>query len=202
MHTERETLATIELPTDLADSIQRTTDRDEPPTTLAEGLDAFERVMESAGVTISVADMYQPEPTRHAVDLGDRVEHVPCVLDALIAAHLVERPVVKIRSEPPTSGDPVRIEVTDDDVDVRPSTAVFSFGLAESDVRDPDPEAIDAMESVSLDSCAYINAFPDEAAYDQWATAVSEAVVMGLDADAMVAIASRVTNGWVFVGES
>lgn len=109
-------LTTTELPPDFATLLEAMANSDDTLATLAAAMDAFDRMMESAGVTVSIEEMYQPEPTRHAVYLDDRVEYVPCVLDALIATLLVEQTEVEIQSKPPTGDETVHVDVTEDDV--------------------------------------------------------------------------------------
>jgi hypothetical protein len=199
MHPESAALTTTELPSDFATALTAMETSGDSPTTLAEALDAFDRMMDSAGVMVSVEEMYQPEATRPAVYLGDRVEYVPCVLDALIAALLIEQTQVEIQSDPPTGDPTVHLDVTADDVQVQPATAVFSLGLPAAGI--PDPTALEEMESASIASCSYINAFPGGAAYDRWAEQLSEGIVLQLDIQAFVALAHRMANGWVFAEE-
>jgi len=97
------------------------TDR-EPPATLVDAVEAFDRLWDLAEVQVTVENMYQPEPTRHAVDLGGRVEHVPCVLDALIEATVVESESVEIRSKQPDDETTIRLTVADGEVEVEPSS--------------------------------------------------------------------------------
>lgn len=198
MQTNWETLERIELPDDIANGLQRVSKTDEPPETLATGIRAIELTLADAGLEITVDQMYQPNETRHAVQFGDGVKHVPCALDALIAGLLVEAETVTIQSEPPNSGEAVQITVTETDVSVDPSTAVFSWGFAAGDIRDADPaDAVDDDGTVSFATCSYINAFPDEATYRRWVAGLSEAIVMQLDIDTMVALAEHAAGGWV-----
>lgn len=198
MQTDQNLLETVELPADLSTGLQEVTERDVPPETLEAGITAVESMMEAEGFEITVDQMYQPEPTRHAVHIGERVEHVPCVLDALITGLLVDPSPVEIRSECPASEQTVQMTVAGSDVSVDPSTAVFSWGWADEDVQNPDPEtALNDAGTVSLASCSYINAFPDEATYQRWQGQISDAVVMQLDHDSLVALAKRAADGWV-----
>lgn len=199
MSTEERALANIELPTDFAEAFQRLANTSTAPETLAECVDSFEQMLAAEGVTVSVEAMYQPEPTRHAVHVDETVEYVPCVLDALIAAISVDSKPVEIRSDPPDDDTTVQLHVTDDEVEVHPSTAVFSIGLATTDIQEPELETFDEMETaVSMASCSYINAFPDPEAYDQWDDHLSDGVVMQLDIDDMVALARNIATGWAF----
>lgn len=193
-----ETLELIELPDEIADGLQQVSGTAEPPETRANGIRAVESTLAEAGFEITVDQMYQPKETRHAVQFGDEVEHVPCVLDAVIAGLLVAVETVTIQSEPPKGGEAVQITVTESDVSVDPSTAVFSWGFAAGDIQDADPEdAWDDDGTVSLASCSYINAFPDEATYRRWEAELSEAIVMQLDIDAIVGLAEHAADNWV-----
>lgn len=199
MQADRDPLVATDLPDDVADAFHQVTGTEEPPDTLAAGVAAVESMMEEAGFQITFDQMYQPDPTRHAVHLGDRVEHVPCVLDALIAARLEDASPVTVESEPPTGGEPVELVVAGADVSATPETAVFSWGFADDDVRPPGQQ-VAPDETVSMASCSYINAFHDAAAYRQWREGLSDGVVMRLDLDAMAAFADRAAGGWVVAG--
>lgn len=200
MPTDRDPLATTELPTDLARGVQQVTGRDARPETLNDAVTAVEELLETRDVEITVDQMYQPDSTRHSVQFGARTEHVPCVLDALIAGLLVEPIPVVIRSKPPNGDRPVEVTVAESAVTAEPSGAVFSWGFAAADVRNPDPDAaVDDAGTVSMATCSYINAFPDEASYRRWADGLSDAVVMHLDLSGMIALAERAAGGWVTV---
>jgi len=201
MQTKWKTLERIELPDEIAEGLQQVSGTADPPETLASGIRAVESTLADAGLEITIDQLYQPKETRHAVQFGGEVEHVPCVLDALIAGLLVEAETVTIQSEPPNGGEPVRITVTESDASVEQSTAVFSWGFAASDVRNADPaDALDDDGTVSFTTCSYINAFPDEAAYRRWEEQLSEAIVMKVNLDAMVALAEHAAGGWVVEG--
>lgn len=202
MESTENVLENIELPADFAEAFQHIAHTTEDPTTLAECIDVFERMMETAGVTVSVEQMYQPEPTRHTVHVGDGIEHVPCILDALLVALLVDADPVEIESEPPNGDATIHLRVSDGTIEVQPSTAVFSIGLAFADAEELPSEALGQMETaVSMTSCAYINAFADEPGYDRWESQLSDAVVMRLDANEIHSLATEIATGWVFTGD-
>jgi hypothetical protein len=84
--------------------------------------------------------------------------------------------------EPPPSLDDFHEErdtrVSDDTVEVTPSEAVMSFGVA-TDAEIPTDGAIEpALAYTRL--CPYINAFPARAEYEQWASETPEAATMVL----------------------
>jgi hypothetical protein len=93
-----------------------------PPATLVDAVEAFDRLWNLAEIEVTVENMYQPEPTRHAVDLGGQVEHVLCVLDVLIVAMAVESESVEIRSKQPDDETTIRLTVADGEVEVEPSS--------------------------------------------------------------------------------
>lgn len=178
------------------------TEDGDPPETLADAVEALDRLWDVAGVTISVEQMYQPQPTRHAVDFGGRVEHVPCVLDALIAALAVGSTPVEIRSTQPNSDEVIRLSVTDAGVEVTPSTAVFSFGVADGEVRDPDLSALEGTDSAAMASCSYINVFRDATAYERWTEQFSDARAMQIDVETLTAFADVAAEDWVVAGSA
>lgn len=173
----------------------------DPPATLADAVAAFGHLWEVTGVQISVDQLFQPEPTRHAVDLGDRVEHVPCVLDAVIAGLLVDPTGAEIRSVAPVGDATVRLSLTDDGVDVVPSTAVFSFGVeaAEAGTAERSVARLEESDSAVMASCSYINAFPDAAAYEGWADELSDAHALPVGIDELLAFARIAAQDWVVV---
>lgn len=201
MNTNRRVLRTTELPPGFATVLRGMTADGDRPETLADAIAALDRLWDVAGVTISVDQMYQPEPTRHAVNFGDRVEYVPCVLDALIAAFADGSPPVEIRSTPPGSNETVHLVVTEDEVTVDPTTAVFTFGVAADEIQNPDLSTFEGADSAVMASCSYINAFRDATAYEQWKEQLSEAYVMQIDLNPFTAFAEVAAEEWI-VAES
>lgn len=191
----------IELPVDLAEAFRRAGGLDERPATLGKGFGAVTDLLNEAGVTVTPEDMYQSEPTRHAVHGGDTAEHVPCVMDALIVALLLDRDPVEIHSEPPEGGETVRFHVTDDEVTVTPTSAVVSFGLGLEESTDPDLDSLDDFlndpDAPIPTTCSVINAFPDSEAYERWAADVSNAAVMALDVEAVFALSRQAAQSHV-----
>lgn len=188
----------IELPTDLAEAFRQIGDCDDPPETLREGLAIIEKTLDEVGVDVSLDDMYQSEPTRHAVYIGETVEHVPCVLDALIVALTLDTDPIEIHSEPPGGGGRVKFRITGEEVTVTPESAVASFGLGYEEANEADLANVEKTlneESANPTICSVINAFPDSEAYARWAVDVSEAGVMELSIGAMVTIARHIVEG-------
>lgn len=121
------------------------------------------------------------------------------MLDALVAALLVEPDPVEIRSESPATGEAVVITVTEDEITVTPDSAVFSVGIA----GDADSvESLDDGDSVARTTCQYIDAFPDETAFREWQDQVSDVVVMQLDVDTMATLTRRAADDLIPTTES
>lgn len=102
-----------------------------------------------------------------------------CVFDALIAPFLDDGPAPPLTVESRLPGGDgtitAEIEAGDDgeiDVDVSPTDAVMSLGVAGS-LAD-EPEAGFDPERAYGQVCAYGNAFPDREAYEGWAREVED----------------------------
>lgn len=183
----RSRLDAIELPADLAEVLTDVRPSNGHPSTMAD-------VMDPAGdwlppdQSISVSAMYQDEETPHAVHLVDGVEHVPCILDALIVALATSDDPVHIESISPVDEAVVEYHISDGVVDVTPREAVVSFGIAPEDANGLQ-YGDDFEENARIGSCSYINSFADEQAYDRWATETDAAAVMKLTADEAATVA-------------
>jgi hypothetical protein len=187
----------IELPAGLAEVFQRLGDRETPPATLRDGFRIVEETLDRAAIELELADMYQSEPTRHAVHVDDRVEHVPCVMDAMIVALALDERPVEIVSQPPTGGETVEFFVDDGTVTVVPESAVVSFGIAADDAEAADLN--DIREILNEDpavprTCTLINAFPDSDEYERWATDQSSWAVMELGVVDLVALSRNAAD--------
>ena len=183
----------IELPSDVAEAFSRMDDQADPPLTLQEAFAGVDELLDDGA---SVNDMYRAEPTRHAVHVGETVEYVSCVLDAMIVALARNIRPIGIQSEPPGGEEPVQFQVTNQEIQVIPESAVASFGIANEDITDPTVFTEPIDETVPLPSCSVINAFPDSAAYDRWAADISHAVVMKLTIEELVAIAQQAATNF------
>lgn len=189
-----DTLDATELGPELRVAIGRTVGSEEPPATLADAVDLTETLL-SPGEPFGPESLRREEPTRHAVSLADEIAHVPCVLDALVVAHLVDADPVRVHSGSPSDGTVVCYEVADEGIVPVPDGAVVSFALAPEDLGGP-PADVEA--DPVLPSCGYINSFPDEAAYEEWADATDAAAAMALSVDAADAFARRIAAGPLF----
>lgn len=180
-----------ELPTDLAETLRVIGNRENPPETLKQGLAIIYETLDEANVDVSLQDMYQDEPTRHAVHVDGIVVHVPCVMDAMIVALAQETRPVEILSEPPKGEETVRFHVGEDEVRVTPERAVVSFGIGYGDAGEADIQNAEETlndESATPTICSALNAFPDSDAYHRWAPDVSHAAVMQFTVEDLVAI--------------
>lgn len=190
-----------ELPPDLAEAFRQAGGMDERPETLETGFAAVTARLNDAGITISVEDMYQSKPTRHAVHVGDTVEHVPCVMDALIVALLLDNEEVEIHSKSPEGGETVHFRVIEDEVTVTPTNTVISFGLGLEESTDPDLDSLrDTLNDPDTPiptTCSVINAFPDSDTYQRWADGVSDAAVMELSVETAFALAQEAVQSHV-----
>ena len=198
MSSEHPNLTDVELPRDVAAEFRAATDRDGGSMTLLDGLDAVEELVSGADGRVSLEQFYQPDSTRHEVRIGERVEHVPCVLDALIVAERRRAEPVVVRSEPPGGRQTVSFDARSAEVGVTPEQAVVSFGLSADDTDDREMGSFSSMEAGSVVICSYINAFPDGGAYERWASSLSEGSVMMLSADTAIELAAEAAARWSF----
>lgn len=139
--------------------------------------------------SLATADLFLDAPSRHSVHFDERVEHVPCVMDALIAAVRADAHPVKVRSKSPRDQTVVDLSVGSDHIEVSPTSAVMSFGLSTElpDVGDPDDPPLSWMgepdSPLRALSCRYINAFEDRAAYEGWADEQTDVATLPLTFD-------------------
>lgn len=167
----------VELPPEFAEHVAKVSGLDTPPATLEEWWSAMLDQFESGAATVGLTDLYAPTTTPHEVQVGPKVKHAYCALDALAAAVMEPHDEVTVRSADPVTGTTVRFAVhADDSVDVSPEGALICFGadisedavdevgsLAEWAVQD---DKADVRASV----CQYTLAFESETTYEQWAT--------------------------------
>lgn len=203
---------------DLADHAVASSEPGDPAETIAKlvgddhGLASLTERFVEAGVSVRIEDYFLEGETRHELRFGDRVEHVPCVADALQAAVLVDHDPATVRSVDPVTGRPVTFEVADDGLAVTPADALVSFGVARALVEST-PDSVDAIDlsagmlagddCTGVDGdvrdlyCRYINAFERRETYREWATDV-DAVTVALPAEPLVTWTRRFVAGPVF----
>lgn len=115
------------------------------------------------------------EPTPHRAHHGDETYHFLCFFDAVVLAYLTGDPV-DLRTESP-GGEVIEAHVSPDEgIEVEPSTAALSFGVAEN----PDSTVPEAGPAAAYSAvCPYVRAFPDREGYERWAPEV-DALTVGL----------------------
>jgi hypothetical protein len=168
-----------DIPPNLADTIQTAFGLNEPPATLGDWSDTTAHLLDNGGITAGFEDMCTADDSRHEAQIDGEVQHFHCVLDTLLLPFVVEdQSTFDVRSRSPGSDEIVELAVSGDTVEVTPSEAVMSFGVA-TDVEIPTDGAIEpALAYTHL--CPYINAFPSQAEYEQWASETPEAATMVL----------------------
>lgn len=188
------------LPDDIANAFQKVGERDSPPGTLLEGFTIIEETLDENDTELVLEDLYQSKPTRHEIHLADTIKHVPCVMDAMVVALALDRRPIEIVSKPPQGGEPVRFTVTNEEVVYSPGSVVTSFGIAYDEAAEDDLEAVkDRLNETSVipTTCSVINAFPDSNSYDRWEQAVSNAAVMELSVEQLVAASQVAAQGYL-----
>lgn len=202
---------------DLAEYLVATSEDGTPEDTFAELFDielddetslsdSFAAQFLSNDVVIRANDYFLGDETRHELHFDDRMEYVPCVGDAFVAAALIDTSPVVLRSYDPVTGEPVRFEITDDDTEVIPSEHVVSIGMAK-ELFDAESMISAAAEMDAIDPqqyyddplahCQYINAFESVATYEEWTQQVS-AVTVALPGEPLMEATRQAVAGEVF----
>lgn len=129
----------------------------------------------TGGDAIRVEDLcHASEPTGHYGETVDETYHFQCFYDAVVLAALVDEPV-DVHTESPR-GETVEASVDQDgSVTTTPPDAVVSFGVSEH--VEPPADGQVSHADVYAAVCPYVRAFPDRAAYREWATDVSAATI-------------------------
>lgn len=200
---------------DLAEHVVATSEDEDPRETLVDlfghgrvdrdqGEDYLTEQFLENDVSIGLEDYFLENESRHEIRYDNRVEHVPCVADALIAAVLVDSEYVVVESIDPVSSGPVTFRVTEDDLDVSPPDHVVSIGMSEEL-----PGSLDMISAVGCDElrdvdyddrlshCRYINAFESVENYREWADSV-DAVTVAVPAEPLMRGIRWFASGPVF----
>lgn len=183
---EERPVKTAELPEAAADNMSRFFG--ESIETFDDMIAAFRNVVEGDGIAIDELCHVEGE-TPHYAQTDDQTYYFRCFYDGIALAHLVDEPV-EIRTETPTN-ESVEIQASpESEIDVTPSDAVMSFGVAtESDVPlDDTPAAEDVYGTV----CPYVKAFYTREEYERWAEDVA-ATTVGIPLESGVPIAATLT---------
>lgn len=136
------------------------------------------------GGSFAIDDLCHVETeTPHRATTADETYHFKCFYDGIVLAHLTDEPV-KIRTESPT-GELIEMTASPNGtIDVIPSDAVMSFGIATSVGADPTAEMV---------MCPYVKAFPTREAYAYWAEG-SDGTTVGMSLTDGVVFAAALTK--------
>lgn len=115
------------------------------------------------------------DETEHRGRVDGKRYYFECFYDAVILAALSDRPV-DIRTRSPDGTVIEARAVGTDELTVRPSETVFSFGIDETVGTVADDEG-PSLERGYAAICPYVKAFPTPEAYDRWAESVPAATV-------------------------
>jgi hypothetical protein len=149
---------------------------------------AFRNVVEGDGIAIDELCHVEGE-TPHYAQTDDQTYNFRCFYDGIALAYLVDE-AVEIRTVTPTNKS-VEIQASpESEIDVTPSDAVMSFGVAtETDVP---LENTPAAEDVYGAVCPYVKAFDTRHEYERWAADVA-ATTVGIPLESGVPIAAALT---------
>jgi alkylmercury lyase len=144
--------------------------------------DWVEALRELIGGSISAEELcHADDDTPHRARMEGETYHFQCFYDAIALSQLRDQSV-DVRTESP-GGEVVEARVTGDVIHTKPADAVTSFG-----VRANAPAAVEEEPSIGEvygAVCPYVKAFPDRAAYADWALDVDAATVALPLADGM-----------------
>lgn len=180
--------AQTQLPADMAEAMNRFYG-----TQSLETLEDFVEITraEAGGGSIHVEDLCHVDgESDHRATTDHDTYHFECFYDGIALAFLAGEPVdIKTRSP---SGTEIDIHASPDgDIEVTPSDAVMSFGIA--DEVDNERASEPTVQAVYANICPYVKAFPSRESYQGWAAAVDGATV-GLPLEAGMPIAAALTE--------
>jgi len=179
-------VTTAELPEAVAENMSRF--YGESINSFDDMIEAIRNVVEGDGIAVDELCHVEGE-TPHYATTADETYYFRCFYDGIALAHLVDEPV-EVRTETPTN-EPIEMRMSPrSDVDVTPSDAVMSFGVAtDSDVPAGDvPTAQEVYGAV----CPYVKAFRSRSDYERWSEDVA-ATTVGIPLEAGVPIAAALT---------
>lgn len=149
---------------------------------------AIRNVVEGDGIAIDELCHVEGE-TPHYAKTADETHYFRCFYDGIALAHLVDEPV-EIRTETPTN-EPIEIQASpESDIDVAPSNAVMSFGVATD--RDGPAGDVPTAQEIYGAICPYVKAFHTRDDYERWAEEVA-ATTVGIPLESGVPIAAALT---------
>jgi alkylmercury lyase len=140
----------------------------------------------TGGGSLTVDDLcHAARETPHRATLDGETSHFQCFYDAVVLAHLADESV-EIHTESPANEMIEMRASPDGDVDITPSDAVMSFGIA-ADVTLPTDGRLHS-EEVFTAVCPHVKAFSTRDGCERWAESVDGATV-GMPLEAGVSIA-------------
>jgi len=160
----------------VSNALQNALHLPEQPQTLREWGEAMGELVSRSDIDGGLETLCTTEQSPHRAAFDGQVEHFVCVQDAFIVPFLAnDVDTVDITTESPLRGERIEVTLTDETAEITPAGAVMSFGVSD-DVTDP-PADLDSPELAYGKVCPYGHAFPDQAAYEEWAETV-DAVTM------------------------
>lgn len=119
------------------------------------------------GTSFGIEDLcHASEPTGHRAEVAGDTYHFMCFYDAVVLAALAETSV-EIMTRSPNGTDIEATAIGGESLTVTPDDVVTSFGVASQANRSAgqSPSVEDLYRAV----CPSVKAFPDRAAYSNWA---------------------------------
>ncbi|MBX0297991.1 organomercurial lyase [Haloarcula nitratireducens] len=185
---------TARLPDEMADNMGRFFG--ESIETFDDMISAFRTVVDGDGIAVDEL-CHVEEKTPHSAQTTDETYYFRCFYDGIALAYLVDEPV-DIRTETPTN-EVIEIQASpDSEIDVAPSDAVMSFGVA-TDYEDLAGDELTAQDVYGA-VCPYVKAFQAREDYERWA-ADAAATTVGIPLDAGMPIAAALTASPMEVAE-
>lgn len=164
------------IPPALGDQLQLVLDIPERPKVFADWVDALAQLVDQHDIVATPDVLCTTADSPHRARFNGTTQHYQCVQDPIILPFLAEEvDVVEIRTASPTDQRPIKLTVTETEVEADPSEAVFSFGV-DADLQGPPDDGLSPAFAYGA-FCPYGHAFPSEGAYETWAADV-DAVTM------------------------
>lgn len=154
------------------------------PETLGEWASAMADVVEREDISMRPEALCTTSHSPHKAEFDNETQHYRCVQDTFLVPYLSEGvDTVYITTESPVSGDRIEITASDDGIDVDPSGAVMSIGVAD-DVTETAADT--GSQTLAYDTiCPYGHAFSDREEYEEWADSVAAATMVAPLDDAL-----------------
>jgi hypothetical protein len=144
----------------------------------------------TGGGSFAVDDLcHATAETPHRATMEGETYHFRCFYDGIALAHLADE-AVEIRTESLT-GEPITVQASPSDIDVSPSEAAMSFGIA-ADAETP-PSGGSIQEAAYEAFCPYVKAFPSRETYERWADN-ADAVTVGMPLASGVSFAAALAE--------